>query len=101
MKKEAVVINSKDNVATVVDDFPVSTSIHYFMGQADQSVQLLQDIPLGHKVALREIKVGEDIVKYGESTADAETYLGQYRVIFLHQPCELSRYQPLLTNVRS
>lgn len=84
MKKEAVVINSKDNVATVVDDFPVSTSIHYFMGQADQSVQLLQDIPLGHKVALREIKVGEDIVKYGESIGIATELIRPGQHVHVH-----------------
>lgn len=67
MKKQAVVINPKDNVATVVDDFPTGTIIHFFIGQSEHSVQLLQDIPLGHKLAIQEIKVGENILKYAES----------------------------------
>jgi len=67
LKKQAVVINPKDNVATVVDDFPASTIIHFFNGQSENSVQLLEDIPLGHKVAIEEITVGEDILKYAES----------------------------------
>ncbi|AFM39489.1 altronate dehydratase [Desulfosporosinus acidiphilus SJ4] len=80
MKKQAVVINVKDNVATLVDDFTSGTEIHYFLGDQEQSVILLQDIPLGHKVALREIKKGEEVIKYGESLggATADIKVGQH-----------------------
>lgn len=67
MKKQAVVINPKDNVATVVDDLPASTIIHFFIGQVEHSLKLVQDIPLGHKVSIQEIRIGEEILKYAES----------------------------------
>lgn len=80
MKKQAVVINPKDNVATVVDDFSAGTIIHFFIDQSEQSIQLLQDIPLGHKFAIQEIKLGEEILKYTESIGVATTLiqLGQH-----------------------
>lgn len=80
MKKQAVVINPKDNVATVVDDFPAGTIIHFFNHQAEQSIQLIEDIPLGHKVAIKEINAGEDILKYAESigTATEKILPGQH-----------------------
>lgn len=80
MKKQAVVINTQDNVATVVDDFPAGTVIRFYVGDAEQSVQLLQDIPLGHKVAIRDIPVNQDIIKYGESigAATSEIKAGQH-----------------------
>lgn len=67
MPKQAVVINPKDNVATVVNDFSAQTVIHFFIDQTEHSVQLLQDIPLGHKIAIREIKAGQAVIKYAES----------------------------------
>lgn len=71
MRKQAVVIGVKDNVATVVDDFKAGTPIHFFLGDQEQSVQLLQDVPLGHKIAIRDISKGEEIIKYGESIGGA------------------------------
>ncbi len=80
MKKQAVIINPKDNVATVVDDFKAGTKVHFFLGDSEQAVLLLQDIPLGHKIAIREIRPGEDVIKYGESigAATTEVKVGQH-----------------------
>ena len=84
MKKQAVVINPKDNVATVVDDFPARTIIHFFIGQSEHSVQLLQDIPLGHKVAIQEIKAGGDILKYAESIGVATKMIRPGQHVHIH-----------------
>lgn len=84
MKKQAVVINPKDNVATIVDDFPASTTIHFFVGQSERSVLLKQDIPLGHKFAIQEIKVGEDILKYAESIGVATTLILPGQHVHVH-----------------
>ncbi|TGE33423.1 UxaA family hydrolase [Desulfosporosinus sp. Sb-LF] len=80
MKKQAVVINVKDNVATVVEDFTLGTEIHFFLGEQEQSIELIQDIPLGHKVAIREIKKGEEVIKYGESLGGttSDVKIGQH-----------------------
>ena len=71
MDKCVVVINSKDNVGTVVDDLLASTDVKYKIENNQGSVRLLQDIPNGHKVAIHPILVGENIVKYGESIGRA------------------------------
>lgn len=71
MKKQAVVINEKDNVATCVDSFPAGSVISYFRGGVEEKIQLLQDIPLGHKVAILPISQGKDIIKYAESIGAA------------------------------
>ena len=84
MKKQAVVINSKDNVATIVDDFPAGTIIHFFIGQSVQSVQLLQHIPLGHKLAIQEIKAGQDILKYAESIGVATELIRPGQHVHVH-----------------
>lgn len=71
VKKQAVVIHEKDNVATCVDFFPAGKVISYFRGGAEEKIQLLQDIPLGHKVAILPISRNEDIIKYAESIGAA------------------------------
>lgn len=84
MKIQAVVINSKDNVATVVGDFPASTIIHFFVGQSERSVQLLQDIPLGHKFAIQEKNVGEEIFKYAETIGVATSLIQTGQHVHVH-----------------
>lgn len=84
LKKQAIVINSKDNVATVVDDFSASTIIHFFVGQSERSVQLLQDIPLGHKFAIQELSVGSEIFKYAESIGVATTLIQPGQHVHVH-----------------
>lgn len=82
--KQAVVINPKDNVATVVDDFPANTMIYFYIGQVEQSVRLLQDIPLGHKFAILEIKPGEEVLKYAESIGIATTLIQAGQHVHVH-----------------
>lgn len=71
MKKQAVVIYEKDNVATCVDYIPAGTTISFFRGSQAESLTVCQDIPLGHKVALMPIAQNSNIVKYGESIGAA------------------------------
>ena len=84
MKKQAVVINPKDNVATLVDNFPANTNIDFFVGQTEHTVHLLEDIPLGHKVAIYEIKAGEDILKYSESIGVASELIRPGQHVHVH-----------------
>lgn len=80
MKKRAVVIHSKDNVATVVEFIPAGSELHFYVGESEQSVTLEEDIPLGHKVAIQRISKGADVIKYAESIglANQDIKPGQY-----------------------
>ena len=54
-------IQAEDNVAVALEDLAKGSEAT--LGGA--AVQLLQDVPAGHKVALKDIPQGENIVKYG------------------------------------
>lgn len=56
-------INESDNVAVALTTLEKDFSLSF--EQDDQPVQTLEEIPAGHKVALRDIREGEDIIKYG------------------------------------
>ena len=64
-RPKVLVFNPADNVGTATDDIPEGES---FVTEADSSraVTASEAIPFGFKVALVNIPVGGDIVKYGE-----------------------------------
>ena len=73
--KGFVRIAQRDNVGTVVqpDGLPLDTPIL-------DGVCTLEMVPMGHKVALCNIKKGEDIIKYGHSIGMAQEsiFTGQW-----------------------
>jgi altronate dehydratase small subunit len=84
LKKQAVVINAKDNVATVVDDFPAGTILKYALGHSEGTIQLQQDTPMGHKCAICEILAGADVIKYGESIGRATAKINPGEHVHVH-----------------
>lgn len=56
-----VKINQNDNVAVALRPLNKGEVLQ----AAETAVTLMEDIPQGHKFALREIKSGEEVVKYG------------------------------------
>jgi altronate hydrolase len=63
----AIVVSAQDNVATALEALDVGQTI-----QAGASaVAVVESIPRGHKVALRAIRSGEVVVKYGSAIGHA------------------------------
>ncbi len=60
-----VVINEKDSVATVTSPVKAGEDIRYRIKGNDFCIKACTDIPLYHKAALKDIKKGEVIYKYG------------------------------------
>ena len=58
-----IIIHQTDNVAVVLRPFK--------KGEVVEGVTLLEDIPQAHKVALKPIAVGENIIKYGSPIGHA------------------------------
>jgi len=54
-------IHKDDIVAVALEEIVGDSLVSYL----DQEVRTLEDIPAGHKVALRDIRAGEEIIKYG------------------------------------
>jgi altronate dehydratase small subunit len=66
MKKDAIMIHEKDNVATALRDIRPNEKAVIGIGDKSSEIQVQQPIPYGHKFAVRDIPRGEDILKYGE-----------------------------------
>jgi altronate dehydratase small subunit len=83
MKQTAFVIDARDNVATALS--PLSPGTVHLTGDAPVPVlKVVQDIPNGHKVALRPIQSGEPIVKYGVVIGAATREIAPGTWVHLH-----------------
>lgn len=74
--KSALVISSRDNVATALQSLEPGARLD--LGGLDIVVR--EPVPSGHKIALRRIRAGEDVIKYGSpiGRATAEIAAGSH-----------------------
>lgn len=71
MERKAIVLNSKDNVATALADLAQGDAVDLEVDKKPVSVKLLNAIQFGHKFSLVDIKNGSPILKYGEVIGEA------------------------------
>ncbi len=57
-----IIIDSKDNCATALENIPQSAIVDLI----PKTIMINDLIPLGHKFAIKKIKKGSYIIKYGE-----------------------------------
>ncbi|MFW5729468.1 MAG: UxaA family hydrolase [Spirochaetota bacterium] len=73
MKHGALMHEANDDVAVVVQDVAAGTSVKAVTldGKEIATVTAGEEIPLGHKIALRDVDEGKDVIKYGRSIGRA------------------------------
>ncbi len=75
-----ILINEKDNVCVALRDLKAGESV----SAKGLDVTLLQDIPRGHKIALCDLKTGENVIKYGFPIGHATTDIPAGSHIHIH-----------------
>ena len=60
-----IVIQDGDDVATALRDLQAGERVPYRQGGAAGTLEVLESIPFGHKVALRDLPTGAEVHKYG------------------------------------
>jgi altronate dehydratase small subunit len=63
--EKALVVNEKDNVATAIANLSKGESVAVRIGDRRDTFTLIDDIPFGHKFAIKPIGSGDLVVKYG------------------------------------
>jgi len=85
MKMQAIVIDGKDNVATIVGGtLRKGASIQTQVGKKRATLRARAGIPPGHKVALSPISKGEAVMKYGESIGSATRDIAKGDHVHVH-----------------
>lgn len=81
---DALVVDPRDNVATAIRDIdgPVATTT---LGP----VAVPRPIPVGHKLALRRIGAGEEVVKYGSSVGVTTAAIDEGAHVHVHNVASL------------
>lgn len=65
--KPAIVISSRDNVATALDALDAGRVLDLDAAK----LTVVEPIPRGHKIALRAIRAGQEVIKYGSAIGTA------------------------------
>lgn len=69
----AIVLRENDNVATLIDNGGEKGTEVTLRGEAQGTIELGSEIAFGHKVALDDFELGDEVIKYdqiiGECTA--------------------------------
>ncbi|HBC26826.1 MAG TPA: hydrolase [Ruminococcaceae bacterium] len=76
-------IDPGDNVATALEDLTAGeAAVHG--SPSKKTAVVSQDVPAGHKVALRDIAAGEPVVKYGVVIGQATKDIERGQWVHLH-----------------
>lgn len=83
---KAILMNSRDNVATLLADVIAggTVSVTLTNGEVQSEVKARQGIPFGHKVSIKDIGIGEKILKYGEVIGEAKLPIMRGDHIHIH-----------------
>jgi (2R)-sulfolactate sulfo-lyase subunit alpha len=82
-----LVHDKKDTVGVVVvEDLKAGTDMLGVVTHDDSSFKLKakMDVPIGHKVALTEIKKGDTVVKYGQDIGKAVADIAKGEHVHVH-----------------
>jgi len=85
VSKRAVRVHLSDSVATALDHLEAGDVV--VVSERDGTgfaVTLLEPVPFGHKVAVRAIAQGEDVIKYGESIGEATASIPRGGYVHTH-----------------
>ena len=85
-KHNALIHEAVDDVCVVIVDVKAGEEVSAVTldGEPQGTVKAVQDIPLGHKVALRDVKSGADVIKYGRSIGAASQDIKQGQHVHTH-----------------
>jgi len=84
MQPSAILIDRKDNVATALRQLQQGDSVQVGIEDYSVTTPLLQNIPFGHKYALKDIRKGETVIKYGETIGLATEEIQQGQHVHVH-----------------
>ncbi|MFX0080795.1 MAG: UxaA family hydrolase [Candidatus Hodarchaeota archaeon] len=80
MKNKYIIIDSKDNCATALEDIPQDANVNL----KDKSIKTNHKISLGHKFAINNIEKDDYIIKYGEIVGIATENINEGDWIHTH-----------------
>jgi len=78
--KKIIKINPEDNVAVLLSDIKKNEVFEF----ENEEIIAINDIPFGHKIALKNINKNSSVVKYGESIGNSTLFINKGEHIHSH-----------------
>ena len=82
--KSIVVLNDQDNVATSLLELSDGQSVVVHLGDDEREIVVRDDVPFGHKIAIRPLDTGDDVLKYGEVIGRASRDIAPGEWVHIH-----------------
>ncbi len=79
-----LVVDARDNVATCLAALKAGDAVGLELAGATRSIDLVTDVPFGHKFALGPIEAGGEIRKYGVVVAQATRAIAAGEHVHVH-----------------
>jgi len=89
--RSAILLHEGDNVATLLKDLSEGDLAVTGLADATADVRLREDVRFGHKVAVRPIGKGGDVIKYGMPIGQALSDIEPGTWVHVHN-CRSARY---------
>ena len=84
---QLLVHDPQDNVGVVVvEGLTTGTEMLCVVTRDDSQFSLLarQDVPIGHKIALRDLRAGDTVIKYGQDIGRIVADVRQGELVHVH-----------------
>ncbi|HCX62814.1 MAG TPA: hydrolase [Clostridiales bacterium] len=82
--KYVMIINEKDDVAVVGEEIAANDDLYFVKDEEKVIFKALNNIPIYHKVAIKNIEKGKDVIKYGEKIGFASQDIKMGEHVHLH-----------------
>ena len=79
-----VVLDPQDNVATSLTALAAGDEVAVDVGGEQCRVTVSDDVPFGHKIAVRELDQGDDVLKYGQIIGKASRPIAAGEWVHVH-----------------
>jgi len=83
-KRRILLIDAKDNVGTALETLSEGARVSFEVQGHVEKITLLSDIPIGHKLALRDIEKGAAVIKYGERIGQSTSRIIRGEYVHVH-----------------
>jgi altronate dehydratase small subunit len=84
MRKRVYLLHPEDSVAVALDDLKPGEHLSINVKGKTLSMVVRENIPFGHKIAVKDIRKKERIVKYGEDIGCATQDINQGEWVHSH-----------------
>ena len=86
VKHGALMHETEDDVAVAVMDITAGVEVRVMTlgGEEVCAIRAVEDVPLGHKISIREINEGEKIIKYGRPIGVATNAIPKGAHVHIH-----------------